>query len=91
MKEKFPKTRKASHQWACGEFWNLRGEHNQEGKKKRKKNTQITCLTATPSGEVAQMLASACSEQGLKREVRAELLRVRMGIECPEENLRELT
>ena len=36
MKEKFPKTRKASHQWACGEFWNLRGEHNQEGKKKKK-------------------------------------------------------
>ena len=31
-------TRKRSHQWVYGEFWNFRGEHNREGKKK--KNTE---------------------------------------------------
>ena len=48
-------------------------------------------LAATPSGEVAQMLASATSKRGLNKEVRAALLRVRTGPECPEGNLRELT
>ena len=48
-------------------------------------------LTATPSREVAQKLTSATSKQGLNREVRAALLRVRTGPECPENNLRELT
>ena len=32
--EKFPNTRKPSHQWVFGEFWTLRGQHNWEGKKK---------------------------------------------------------
>ena len=41
-------------------------------------------LTATPSGEVAQMLASATSKQGLNREAWAALLRVRTGPEYPE-------
>ena len=36
VKEKFPNTRKPSHQWVCGEFWNLREQHNQEEKKKIK-------------------------------------------------------
>ena len=49
------------------------------------------CRTATPSREVAQMLASATSKLGLNREARAALLRVRTGPECPEGNLRELT
>ena len=49
------------------------------------------CLTATPSGEAAQMLASATSKRELDREVRAALLRVRTGPECPEGNLKELT
>ena len=49
------------------------------------------CLTATPSGEVAQMLASTTSKWGLNREARAALLRVRTRPECPEDNLRELT
>ena len=31
--EKFPNTRKSSHRWVCGEFWKLREQHNQEGKK----------------------------------------------------------
>ena len=94
MKEKFPYSRKPSQRWICGEFWNLRGQHNQEKEKKKKKTkTQNTCLTATASREVAQMLASATSEQGLGSEVRAvsSVLRVRTGPECPEDNLRELT
>ena len=41
-------------------------------------------LTATPSREVAQMLVSTTSKQGLNREVWAALLRVRTGPECPE-------
>ena len=49
------------------------------------------CLMATPSREVAQTLASATSKWGLNREVRAALLRVRTGPECPKENLRKLT
>ena len=40
--EKFPNTRKHSHWWVCGEFWNLRGQHNREGGKK--KNSQNMCL-----------------------------------------------
>ena len=30
--EKFPNTGKPSHQRVFGEFWNLRGQHNQEEK-----------------------------------------------------------
>ena len=88
--EKFPNTRKPSHWQVCGKFWNLRGQHNWEGKQTNKK-TQIMRLTTTPSGEVAQMLPSATSEWGLNREVQAALLRIRTGPECPENNLRELT
>ena len=32
LKEKFPNTRKHSHQQVCGESWNLRGQHNCEEK-----------------------------------------------------------
>ena len=46
---------------------------------------------ATPSIEVAQMLASANSKWGLNREERVAFLRVRTRPECPEGNLRELT
>ena len=45
----------------------------------------------SPSGEAAQMPASATSKWGLGREVGAALLRVRTGPECPEGNLRKLT
>ena len=45
----------------------------------------------TPTGEAAQMLASATSKRGLGREPQAALLRVRTRPECPEGNLRELT
>ena len=49
------------------------------------------CLMATPNKEVAQTLSSTTSKRGLNREVRAALLRVGTGPECPEDNLRELT
>ena len=45
---------------------------------------------ATLSGETAQRLDSATSKQGLDREVRAALLRIRPGPEYPDGNLREL-
>ena len=38
MKEKFSNMRKTSHRRVCGEFWNLRGQHNLEGKNKKTKN-----------------------------------------------------
>ena len=51
----------------------------------------MACLMAIPSREVAQTLTSVTSKRGLNREVRAALLRVRTGPECPEGNLRALT
>ena len=33
--EKFPHCRKPSHRFVCGEFWSLRGQHNQEGEKRK--------------------------------------------------------
>ena len=60
-------------------------------KKINKENPQIVSLTATRSGEVAQMLVSATSKQGLNREAWAALLRVRTGPECRESKLRKLT
>ena len=41
------------------------------------------CPAVTPSGEAAQMLVPTTSRQGLGREARAALLRVRTGPECP--------
>ena len=41
------------------------------------------------SGEAMQTPASATSKRGLGREVQAALLRVRIGPECPEGNLRD--
>ena len=64
-KEKFPNSRKPPHRWVCGEFWNLRGQHNQEEKKN---NPQNTHLTAASSREVAQTLMSTTSKRGLNRE-----------------------
>ena len=73
--EKFSNTRKPSHQWVCGEFWNLGGQHNQKEKTnkqtKKKTNPQNTCLTEIASGEVAQRLVLATSKQGLGRETQA--------------------
>ena len=38
--EKFPNSRKPSHWWVCGEFWNLKGQQNLDGKKKKKNRIQ---------------------------------------------------
>ena len=72
MEQKFPSTGKPSHWWVCGEFWNLREQHNWEGKKK---NPQSTVLTTTPSRKVAQTFVSVISECGLNREARVACLR----------------
>ena len=45
----------------------------------------------SPSGEAVQTPASATSKRDLGREMRAALLRVRIGPECPEGNQSELT
>ena len=45
----------------------------------------------SPSREAVQTPASTTSKPGLRREVQAALLRVRIGPECPEGNLKELT
>ena len=42
--EKFPNIRKPFHQQVYGEFWNLRGQQNQEGKSKKKETPQYMCL-----------------------------------------------
>ena len=88
--EKFPNIRKPSHQLVCGEFWNLGGQHNREGKKNKKQNKthRICALITTPSGEIAQRLASATSEWGRHG---LHCLGLRTSPECTEENLREQT
>ena len=73
MKEKFPNSRKPSHEWVCGEFWNLRGQSNWEEEKKKKK-PQNMHLTLTSSGEVAQTLTSATSRWGQDRETQVACL-----------------
>ena len=42
VKEKFPHNKKPSHRRVCGEFWNLRRQHNLEGEKKSPENTRLT-------------------------------------------------
>ena len=85
MKEKFPNTRKPSHQQVGGQFWNLRGQQNWE-----KQNPCInTCLTAIPSGKVAQTLISS-HQRGAGQGGAGCMFKVRTGPECPEDNLREL-
>ena len=66
--EKFPHIRNPVHRRVCGEFWNLRGQHNQ---KRAGWEPQNMCLTSTANGEVAQKLTTATSERGLGREVQA--------------------
>ena len=86
--EKFPHSRKPSHKFVCGEFWNLR-QHYNWAKKKKNNNPQITCLTATASGEVHhichQRVGAGQGGAGC-----IMVLRVRIRPECPGDNLREL-
>ena len=84
--EKFPNTRKPSHWRICRDFWNLRGQHNRE--EKRKPTEYVPNLNSqqrsSPEAHVCQQRAGA--EQG-----GADcMLRVRTRPECQEDNLREL-
>ena len=63
--EKFPNSRKPSHQRVCGKFWNLRGQHNWEGKKQNK-NTEYA--SNHNSQWRSSPNASTISKQGLNRE-----------------------
>ena len=49
--EKFPNTRKPSHQRVCGEFWNPRGKYNLEEK-------QIKATDYLPNGNSQQRSTS---------------------------------
>ena len=89
--EKFPNSRKPSHRWVCGEFWNLRGQHNWEGKKKKqtKKPTEYvpnhnSQWRSSPDACIRHQRAGA--GQGGD----GCMLRVKTWPECPEDNLREL-
>ena len=85
--EKFPNSGKPSHRWVCGEFWNLRGQHNQEGKKKSTDYApnHNSKQRSSPDAHVHQHRVGA--EQGGM----GCMLRARTRPECPEDNLRELT
>ena len=74
-----------------GSFGISEANITRKGGEKKTKKPQITCLTTTPSGEVAQTPTSATSKQGVNREVPAAPFRIGTRPECPEGNLRELT
>ena len=86
--EKFPNTRKPSHGQVCGEFWNLRAQHNWEENKNKKSTDYVpNCNSqwrSSPDAPVCQQRAGA--EQGST----GCMLRVRTRPEGPEDNLREL-
>ena len=52
-KEKFPNTRKPSHQWSVGSFGISEGNITRRGKYPKNKTHRICALTTTPSGEIA--------------------------------------
>ena len=87
--EKFPNIRKPSHRQVYSEFWNLRGQHNWEGKKKQQPTDNMPNRN---SQQRSSSEARICQQQvGVEQGRQAALLRVRTGPECPEDNLRELT
>ena len=43
--EKLPYSREPSHRRVCGEFWNLRGQHNWKEKEKNKTEYALTTTT----------------------------------------------
>ena len=89
--KKFPNSRKPSHEWVCGEFWNLRGQHNwEEEKKKTKKHTEYAPnpnfqWRSSPDAHIRPPQVGARQGGG------GCMFGVRTGPECPEDNLRELT
>ena len=90
--EKFTNSRKPSRWRLCGQFWNLRGLHNQEEKKKNKKPTEYTPnRNFQRRSSLVTGMHPAPAIGGLDREAWAACFRVRTGPECPEDHLRELT
>ena len=90
VKEKFWHSRKPSHRWVCGEFWNLRRQHNWEGKKKKKKPTEY--MPNHNRQWRSSTDAHVCHKWvGAGQGGTVCMLRVRTRPECPEDNLRELT
>ena len=87
--EKFPNTRKPSHQRVCGEFQNLRGQHNREEKKKKKP----TDYAPNPNSQWRSSLDARVHQQrvGAEQGGAGCMLRVRTRPECPEDKLKELT
>ena len=89
--EKFPNTRKPSHRWVCGEFWNLRGQHNQEDLKQTNKKTPTEYVPNHNSQQKSRPDTPACQQwAGAEEGGAGSMLRVRTEPECPEDNLREL-
>ena len=87
--EKFPNMRKTSHSQVCGEFWNLRGQHNREGKKKQKPTDYMPNHN---SQQRSSPDARICQQRARAEQVGAGcMLRVRTRPEFAEDNLRELT
>ena len=87
--EKFPNTRKPFHWRVCGEFWNLRGEHNWEGEEKKNHTEYVpnhnSQWRSSPDAHARHQ------QIGAEQEGMGCMLRVRTRPECPEDNLRELT
>ena len=87
-----PNTRKPSHWWVYGEFWNLRGQHNRHGKHTHTHTHTHTPTDYAPKSNFQQISSPDTYQQvGAEQGVWAALLRVRTGPEFPEDNLRELT
>ena len=84
--EKFPHNKQPSHWHVCGEFWNLRGQHNQEEKKHPTEHVPNcnSLWRSSPDTHVCHQQVGA--EQGGA----GCMFRVRTRPECPEDNLREL-
>ena len=88
--EKFPNSKKPSHQRVCGEFWNLRGQHNWEENTHTHTHTEYTPnhnfqWRSSPDAHIHHQRVGA--EQGGM----GCMLRVNTRPECLEDNLRELT
>ena len=91
--EKFPNTRKPSHRWVYGEFWNLRGQHNREKTNKQQQQQNPTDYApklnshwrSSPDAPVRQ------KPQGAEQGDAGCMLRVRTRPECPKNDQRELT
>ena len=88
--EKIPNSRNTSHRHVCGEFWNLRGQHKQEEKKKKKTAEYAPNHNYKQRISPDALVHHEC--MGLSREVWAASLvfRLRTGLEYPENKLKEL-